>query len=75
MMPLNTSFSLQTQHDQAMSTQALLDNCSKKAQALLETNSDAQVAHSITQLTTSYHALISNSKDVVKVSNSFMIFQ
>ena len=32
----------------------------------METNSDAQVAHSITQLTTSYHSLMSTSKDLVK---------
>ena len=57
---------LQLQHDKIVRSQQLLDSVTHKAQALLETNSDAQVSHSITQLTTSYHTLLTASKELVK---------
>ncbi|XP_041353316.1 nesprin-1-like isoform X4 [Gigantopelta aegis] len=57
----------QYQHrlDDILSHQSSLDCVSEKGQALLETNADARISHSITQITTRYQAVIAHSKDLV----------
>ena len=59
----NIVFLFQARHTEIVSRQAEMDSVSEKAQSLLETNSDARVSHSITQMTTKYQALLSTSKD------------
>jgi nesprin-1 len=43
-----------------------MDQVSQKAQELLETNSDARISHSITQLTAKYQGLLTASKEIQK---------
>ena len=42
--------------------QSQLDEVNQCAQALLDTNTDARISHTITQLSTKYQTLVSKSK-------------
>ena len=52
----------QVLHHDVIARQTNMDDVTQKGQELLETNSDAKVSHTITQLTTKYQSLDSASK-------------
>lgn len=54
----------QVLHENIVAHQSDLDDLTARGQELLDTNSDARVSHSITQLTTKYQTLETQSKVV-----------
>ena len=66
---------LQTLLRDVVDKQPDLDDVNQKAQSLLETNSDARISHTITQLTTKYQQLLSRVKVFKQLLLSRIAFQ
>ncbi|XP_064624000.1 muscle-specific protein 300 kDa-like isoform X3 [Lineus longissimus] len=56
----------QDKHQEILDRQNELDEVNQRAQTLLETNADARISHNITQLTTKYQGLVSQSMEQCK---------